>query len=133
MDYSVPHFVPSGTWQAEYVDAVKTGTLGETVYKFRLTEPVGNKSHKQAGLGGRIVCAWLAMDDPNPITKTLAREREKNLVQTLGALSLQSGKGRLLRIRVERIVMRSDPSAYKSAVVEFLPLHDHRTKTYEKP
>ena len=132
MDYSVPQFVPSGTWQAEFIGEVKTATLGETVYKFRLTEPEA-KGHPQKGLGGRIVCAWLAINDPNPITKTLAREREKGLLQVLGALSLQSGKGRLLRIRVERIVMRSDPSAYKSAVVEFLPLHDHRTKAYEKP
>ena len=131
MDYSAPKFVPSGIWQAEYVDAVKTATLGETVYKFRLTEPEA-KAHPQKGLGGRIVCAWLAVGSPNPVTKSLALEREDELVRTLGALSLESAKGRLLRIQVERIVMRSDPSAYKSAVVAFLPLHDRHTKPYER-
>jgi len=124
--------LPSGVYQAEFVTDIPTRSMGETILKFRLTEP-SDKKHPQRGMGGRIARAWLLFDDPNPITKTKALEKRGELLQAVGAQTVVAARGRLLRIRVERIVMRSDPSRYKSAVVEFLPLVDKDVKKYVEP
>ena len=129
MSFDDPAYLPSGTWQAEFVLDIPSRSFGETVLRFRLTEPE-SKSHLQAGMGGRMARAWLLLENPNTITKAHALEKRDELLRAVGAQTLVAARGRILRIRVERVVMRSDPSRYKSAVVEFLPLVDESVKKY---
>ena len=44
------------------------------------------------------------------------------LLDAVGTDDLQEAIGRVLWVRLARVVMRSDPSRYKTAAVEFLPL-----------
>jgi hypothetical protein len=92
---------------------------------FRLTEPGKDHSgHPQAGLGGRIARAWFALEDENPRTRDAAKARLDVLKIAAGAQKIDDAIGSIVRIRVARVVMRSDPSRYKSAVVHVLSLDD---------
>jgi hypothetical protein len=114
--------LPIGEYQAEVYRVIKARTLGEHIIMFRLTEPKkSDKEHPQRGLGGRLVPAHLLLDNDNPVT----REERDQLLTASRKLSLEAARGEVIRIRLARVVMRSDPSRTRVAAVEFLPLNNY--------
>lgn len=125
-DYAPPEEldIPPGEYQAEVSAVIQGAGIGvppETIVLFRLTEPGKGSGHPQAGLGGRIARAWFALDDENPRTRDAAKARLDALKIAAGAQKIDDAIGSIVRIRVARVVMRSDPSRYKSAVVHVIP------------
>jgi hypothetical protein len=128
---SEPHFdarleLPPGEYQAE-VAAIVEDDKETTVY-FRLTDPP--KDHPQAGLGGRIARAWFDLQSVNPVTAAEEERKAAAILQACDAVTLKDCVGSIVRIRVARQIRRSDPSRYRTAVVEVLPLADPNVKGY---
>jgi len=123
--------LPPGEYQAE-VAAVQTGEVPHnvTVIFFRLTEPGPDSKHPQAGMGGRIARAFLDLDDPNPRTAAIAKLRADELLAAVGVDRIDAAIGKVVRIRVGRTILRSDPSQYRIAVTEILPLTDPNVRPF---
>jgi hypothetical protein len=118
--------LPIGEYQAEVYRVIKARTLGEHIIMFRLTEPKkSDKEHPQRGLGGRLVPAHLLLDNDNPVTREEAEAMRDQLLTASRKLSLEAARGEVIRIRLARVVMRSDPSRTRVAAVEFLPLNNY--------
>lgn len=126
-DYAPPEEldVPPGMYQAMIRAVIEDA--GETVVLFELTEPdpETDKNNPQAGLGGRMARMWLSLGHENPVTR---REAEASLYGLLQATEMPEAEdlkdvlGAVVRVQVSRVVMQSDPSRYKAAVVYVLPL-----------
>ena len=122
-DYAPPEEldVPPGEYQAVVRASIKTGE--DTVVLFELTEPdrVHDKHNPQIGLGGRVARMWLSLDHENPVTQREAEARLSGLLQAAEkpeAKKIEEILGAVVWVRVSRVIMRSDPSRYKSAVIE---------------
>lgn len=138
-----PHFaatndLPPGRYQAEATSLIKSmgplGTPPETIVVFTLTEPDAKqikKKNPQTGLGGRKARMWLALEAENPVERKEAETLMLQLLDAVGEDDLDDVLGGLVWIRVARVVMRSDPGRYKSAVVEVEPFRTQNRKFVE--
>lgn len=120
--------LPIGEYQAE-VAAVMAGEI-ETIVYFRLTEPK-SKGHPQAGLGGRVARAWFVTSHDNPVTQAEGEDALQDLLDVCNVLTPDAAIGRIVQIRLARVLNRSDPSRYRVEAVEFLPVVDRTIKPYE--
>lgn len=102
----------------------------ETIVVFRVLDPepsvpLQRSRHPHKGFTGRTVSAWFALADENPESRYAAECRLALLSEAIGMVpgaSLESMKGKRLRVRVERATSRRDPSKTVAEAVEFLPL-----------
>lgn len=133
-DYAPPEEldIPPGDYQAVVHSTIKGRGIHsdpETIVLFEITKPAEPTSAEprppgieQSGLGGRIARAWFELGDENPATRAEAENRLDALLLACDASQIEDTVGCVVRIRVARVVMRSDPSRYKSAVVFVSPV-----------
>lgn len=140
-DYAPPEEfdIPPGEYQAVVRSTIKGRGIHsdpETIVLFEITEPAAPTKAEpnppgveQTGLGGRIARAWFELGDENSATRAEAENRLNALLWACDASQIEDTVGCVVRIRVARVVMRSDPSRYKSAVVFVSPI-DHEPPAY---
>jgi hypothetical protein len=133
-DYAPPEEldIPPGEYQAVVRSTIKGRGIHadpETIVLFEITEPnpptdaePRSPGENQRGLGGRIARAWFQLGDENPATRGEAENRLDTLLWACDASTVEEAVGSVVRIRVARVVMRSDPSRHKSAVVFVQPI-----------
>lgn len=124
MNFNYVEPLPPDTYEVGVAKVTQSRGMwapAETIVIFRvLPQP---EKHMHHHLGGRLVGAWFAPDDPNPVTAEQERNRLLALATACGlddADDPAALEGRRLRVRVSRVVTRRDPSEYKAEAVEFL-------------
>lgn len=124
--------LPPDIYECEIVGHEKTrDILGppETVVEFRVLDPEPNvrpkdAKHPHKGFAGRTCRAWFKVEDENEETRYQAERQIGYLTEAATDdpnANLDDLVRCLVRVRVARVNMRSDPSAFKAAAVEFLP------------